>query len=323
MKFIFILFHLVFILKVFSQPLVIAHRGASGHRPEHTIEAYKLAIEMGADFIEPDLVLTQDGILIARHENEISETTNVAEIFPKRKTKKVIDGEEISGWFTEDLSLKEIKTLKARQRVLTRSNKFDDQFSVPTFEEIIQLAQKHNVGIYPEIKHPTYFENIKPSNVSMISELVRLLKKYGYEKNKNQIFIQSFELSALKKIKLQIDVPLVFLLGSKSEVAFDTKGTAQEKKYLSYVDSLSDFEDLKKYITGLGPHKSYLEDAEFIKRAKKVGLQVHPYTFREGSSKEEYLKFYEMGVDGVFSDFPDAALMFKREYLKSKKMINR
>ncbi|MFN8845497.1 MAG: glycerophosphodiester phosphodiesterase family protein [Bdellovibrionales bacterium] len=313
MKIFFALF--LFVLSVQAEPLIIAHRGASGHRPEHTLEAYSLAIEMGADFIEPDLVLTQDGVLIARHENEISLTTNAAEIYPHKKTTKIIDGEKVSGIFAEDLTLGEIKKLKARQRVFSRLKKYDDKYSIPTFEEVIQLAQSRNVGIYPEMKHPTYFETLKPSQISMIDEVARILKKYGYDKKTDQVFVQSFELSALKKLKTQIEVPFVFLLGNKKEVAFDTKGTEKEMKYGQYVKSPADFKKLKEWVVGLGPHKTYLDDANFMKNALEVGLKIHPYTFREGDTQNEYIKFYKAGVHGVFSDFPDEALKFKKIHL--------
>src|SRR5262245_43774108 len=147
-------------------PLVIAHRGASGYRPEHTLEAYRLAIEMGADFIEPDLVATKDGVLIARHENEIGATTDVAERFPARRRTATIDGKEITGWFTEDLTLAEIKTLRAKERLASRSHAYDGRFEVATFDEVIELAQRlgrmrgRPVGIYPETKHPTHFQQI-------------------------------------------------------------------------------------------------------------------------------------------------------------------
>ena len=149
-------------------PIVIAHRGASGHRPEHTLEGYRLAVEMGADFIEPDLVPTKDGVLIARHENEIAATTDVAERFPDRKRTKTIDGQSITGWFSEDFTLAEIQTLRARERLPFRSHAYDGKFQIATFDEVIELAQRlgtargRPVGVYPETKHPTYFRGLGP-----------------------------------------------------------------------------------------------------------------------------------------------------------------
>ena len=152
-----------------NQPrlIVIAHRGASGYRPEHTLEAYRLAVQMGADFIEPDLVPTKDGVLIVRHENELSGTTNVSvrPEFATRKTTKMIDGVESTGWFSEDFTLAEIKTLRARERIpeiRPNNTEFNDRFEIPTFAEVIQLTQQLStaqrpIGIYPETKHPTFF----------------------------------------------------------------------------------------------------------------------------------------------------------------------
>ena len=148
------------------KPIIIAHRGASGHRPEHTLEGYRLAAEMGADFVEPDLVSTKDGVLIARHENEIGGTTDVEAKFPSRRTTKTIDGQSLSGWFTEDFTLAEIRTLRAKERLAFRSHAYDGQFAIPTFDEVIELAQRlgrelnRPIGVYPETKHPTYFRGI-------------------------------------------------------------------------------------------------------------------------------------------------------------------
>jgi glycerophosphoryl diester phosphodiesterase len=151
---------------VAAKPLVIAHRGASGYLPEHTLEAYQRAIDMGADFIEPDLVLTKDGVLIARHENELSDTTDAAQKFPAKKTKKSIDGREVEGWFSEDFTLAEIKTLRTNERLKSRDQSNNGKFLVPTFAEVLALANAQgdkrgrSVGVYPETKHPTYFVKI-------------------------------------------------------------------------------------------------------------------------------------------------------------------
>src|SRR5688572_6988005 len=167
-----------------AAPLVIGHRGASGYRPEHTIESYTLAIEKGADFIEPDLVSTKDGVLIARHENEISGTTDVAEKFPDRQRTRMIDGKEVAGWFTEDLTLAEIKTLRAKERLDFRDQSYNGKFEVPTFEEVIDLALAKSretgrtIGLYPETKHPTDAESI---GVSLEEPLVAMLKKKGLD----------------------------------------------------------------------------------------------------------------------------------------------
>ena len=165
------------------RPLIIGHRGASGYRPEHTLASYRLAAEMGADFIEPDLVSTKDGVLIARHENEIGGTTDVADRFPDRKATKTVDGQAVTGWFSEDFTLAEIKTLRAKERLATRSHAYDGQFPVATFDEVIELAQQMGrelarpIGIYPETKHPTYFRNL---GLPLEDRLLASLERHGW-----------------------------------------------------------------------------------------------------------------------------------------------
>ena len=220
--------------------IVIGHRGASGYRPEHTLEAYRLAIRQGADFIEPDLVATRDGVLICRHENEISGTTDVAERpeFAARKTTKVIDGQSITGWFSEDFTLAEIKTLRAKERipaVRPGNTRYDGRYQVPTFAEVLQLAKRESkpgrpVGVYPETKHPTYFarEGRRLDGTliatSLGAKLVETLVSEGFTDPK-RVFIQSFEVQNLIELKKQLmpqaglDIPLVQL--------FDDIGSAQ------------------------------------------------------------------------------------------------
>ena len=164
------------------EPIVIAHRGASGDRPEHTLAAYQHAIELGADYIEPDVVSTKDGVLVARHENEIGGTTDVASHpeFAARRTTKTIDGVPTTGWFTEDFTLAELKTLRAKERLpaLRPANTvFDGLYEVPTLQEVIDLAKREHVGIYPETKHPTYFDSI---GLSLEEPLVATLKRNGW-----------------------------------------------------------------------------------------------------------------------------------------------
>ena len=214
--------------------IVIAHRGASGYRPEHTLEAYQLAIEQGADFIEPDLVATRDGELVVRHENEISGTTDVADHpeFAARKTSKTIDGETLTGWFTEDFTLAELKTLRARERIpqiRPGNTRFDGQYRIATFKEVIALAREHSrdgrvIGVYPETKHPTWFASEgkrldgSPIQVSLGEKLVATLVAEGFT-DPGRVYIQSFEVANLIELKQRIlpkagiDVPLVQLYG--------------------------------------------------------------------------------------------------------------
>ena len=310
-----------------KNPLVIGHRGASGHRPEHTLEAYQLAIEMGADFIEPDLVSTKDGVLIARHENEISETTNVAEEFPTKKTTKIIDGESITGWFTEDFTLQEIKTLKAKERLSFRNQKYNGQFQVATFDEIINLVKseserrKRSIGVYPETKHPSYFQSLQ---MPLDKMLVQSLKSANLDRQKNPVFIQSFEPSILQSLKTQTTDPLILLIGDLDEVPYDLKQTSSKMTYQQLL-SEKGMMDLKNYISGIGFHKSQLLDSDLVERAHQQNLLVHVYTFRsdktyldskyQGRPELEYLEFFKLGVDGVFSDFPDDAVKARSQYL--------
>ncbi len=316
-------------------PIIIAHRGASGERPEHTLAAYRLAIEQGADFIEPDLVLTRDGILVARHENEIGETTDVAEKpeFAGRKTVKMIDGTRYEGWFTEDFTLAELKTLRARERLpeLRAANSaYDGRFDIPTFEEILQLLQQHEkqggkrVGVYPETKHPSYFASIALAHEA---PLLALLGKYGYAGAADPVFIQSFEVGNLIALNRKTDIRLVQLVASE--------GGPPDGKGASYASMLTPggLRKIAAYADGIGPSKDLVigrnaigqlgEPTGLVAAAHKAGLLVHPWTFRRenhflptnfksgidprqpGDLAGEVRAFVAAGVDGLFSDNPE------------------
>jgi glycerophosphoryl diester phosphodiesterase len=291
------------------RPLIIGHRGASGHRPEHTIEGYTLAIQLGADAIEPDLVSTKDGVLIARHENEIGGTTDVASKFPGRKTTKTIEGHEVTGWFTEDFTLAEIKTLRANERLPFRSHKYDGKFLIPTFEEIVQLAARKSVethraiAVYPETKHPAYFRGL---GLALEERLVTILKAHGLTKATDAVYIQSFEADSLKRMRPLTGARLVQLL--------DVGGT------------VPDMREIAQYADGLGPNKRLvvpvdargltLPPTDLVLRAHRAGLFVHVWTMaseREFLSKsyedpeQECRQFAAIGVDGMFTDFPGVA----------------
>src|SRR4029077_19663236 len=203
-------------------PLVIAHRGASGYRPEHTLAAYKLAIEMGADFIEPDLVSTRDGVLIARHENEISETTDIAgrPEFAARQATKRIDGREVTGWFTEDFTFAEIKTLRAKERLPFRDPSFNGRFEVPAFVEVLALARRKSaetgrtIGVYPETKHPTYFRSL---GLPLEPPMLLALHEAGYQGRSAPVYLQSFEVENLRELRKATDLPIIQLLDSQGQ----------------------------------------------------------------------------------------------------------
>ena len=282
-----------------STPIVIAHRGASGYRPEHTLEAYRLGVEMGADYIEPDLVITKDGVLIARHENEISGTTDVAGKFPERRRARTIDGRLVDGWFAEDLTLEEVRTLRARERLASRSHAFDGQLAIPTFDEVIELAQRlgrehgRDVGIYPETKHPAYFRSI---GLPLEEPLLAALARYGWNRADAPVFIQSFEAGNLRMLRTTTAVRLV-------QLTSDTGMTTDAA-----------LEQIATYAHGLGPDKR-LALTDLATRAHRAGLLVHIWTLRAdaeflpaeygGDAAAEVRRFRDLGVDGMFTDQPD------------------
>ena len=297
---------------VSTTPLIIGHRGASGHRPEHTLEGYRLAVEMGADFIEPDLVMTKDGVLIARHENEIGGTTDAADRFPDRKRTTTIDGHSVTGWFSEDFTLAEIKTLHARERLAFRSHAYDGQFLVPTFDEVIELAQRlgdargRPVGIYPETKHPTYFRGI---GLPLEEKLLEALEKHGWNRRDAPVFIQSFEQGNLRELRRKTAVRLIQLVDNAAMV--EGEGL---KSIAAYADGIG---AEKRLVVPVLPDGSLGPPTDLVTRAHAAGLLVHIWTVRidkeflpagyHGKPEAEFEQFRQLGVDGVFTDFPDVA----------------
>ncbi len=327
----FLLMSLLPLSIVRAEPLLIAHRGASGERPEHTLAAYERAIDQGADFIEPDLVLTKDGVLVARHENEIGGTTDVADHpeFADRKTTKVIDGVEMAGWFTEDFTLAELRTLRARERLpdLRPANKrFDTLYQIPTFEEILKLVRAkeaesgRRIGLYPETKHPSYFAGI---GLAHQAPLLDLLNRYGYMTEADPVFIQSFEVGNLKALRAATRLRLIQLVDAEGGPA-DLPGTRYDD--LLTVQGLA---DIATYADGIGPSAALVIAPEgataLVGRAHDAGLQVHVWTLRmenpflpaqyqRGDDPEGRGDFagyvramVRTGVDGLFSDFPAQA----------------
>ncbi|AQR75843.1 glycerophosphodiester phosphodiesterase [Sphingomonas sp. LM7] len=316
-----------------APPIVIAHRGASGERPEHTLLSYQLAIDQGADFIEPDLVPTRDGVLVARHENEISGTTDVAghPEFAARKMTKTIDGTPVTGWFTEDFTLAELKTLRARERLpqfRAGNTKFDGQAEIPTFDEIIALARQasratgRTIGIYPETKHPSYFAAI---GLPLEEKLVATLKAAGWDRADAPVFIQSFEVANLKKLKGMTRVPLIQLMGASGGPA---DGAEPSYATMATPEGLA---RIAQYATGIGPERTMILPTSgtattLVADAHEAGLKVHPWTFRaenffllpayrsaggpaeHGRLAEEIAYFIGLGVDGLFSDYPYIAV---------------
>ena len=292
--------------------LIIAHRGASGHRPEHTLEGYRLAIEMGADVIEPDLVSTRDGVLVARHENEIGGTTDVADKFPDRRTTKTVDGAALTGWFVEDLTLAEVKTLRAKERLPFRSHAYDGQFAVPTFEEVLTLADTASreagrpIGVYPETKHAAYFTSI---GLTLESRVVEALARHGKTDPRDLVFIQSFESESLQKLRALTKLRLVQLLDVRSDVT--PRRLAEIARYADGIGANT------RLIVPANPDGTLASPTSLVDDAHKAGLFVHVWTLRSepvflspsygGNPVKEYLQFAALGVDGIFGDFPDVA----------------
>ncbi|MBN3895158.1 MAG: glycerophosphodiester phosphodiesterase [Nostoc sp. NOS(2021)] len=316
-----------------ASPIIIAHRGASGYRPEHTLAAYELAIALGADYIEPDLVSTKDGVLIARHENEISETTDVASHaeFAHRQTTKIIDGESKTGWFTEDFTLVELKTLRAKERIpqlRSQNIAYDGLLEIPTLQEIINLVKGKSaeinraIGIYPETKHPTYFKSI---GLALEAPLLATLTVNGYQGANAPVFIQSFEVSNLQDLSTKTDLPLVQLLNNSGKPD-DFAVSGNERTYADLATA-SGLREIAKYAQAVGVHKNLLvprdsngklrSPTSLVTDAHAAGLLVHVWTFRnedcflpldfQGNPQGEYELFFSLGVDGVFSDYPDTA----------------
>jgi glycerophosphoryl diester phosphodiesterase len=352
-----------------ESPLVIGHRGAAGYLPDHTLEGYELAIKLGADYIEPDLVATKDGHLIARHEPNITTTTDVASHpeFADRETTKVVDGVAETGFFASDFTLKEIKTLRAIQPLSERPQQFNGRFEIPTLTEVIDLAKRwskkldRQIGVYPETKHPTYHAGL---GLPLEERLVKVLRREGWNDRRAPVFIQSFEQSNLKRLDNLTDVRLVQLVDA-NDVAPDGTITyappfdrpydwtvsgnpVLQSRTFGFFTTDAGLEEISKYADGIGPWKPYivssraialnpdgsvadangdgvvderdrtlLAPTDLVERAHEHGLLIHTWTFRNeqrrltsdfgGNPVNEYLLFYRLGVDGLFSDFPDTA----------------
>ncbi|MEZ5995525.1 MAG: glycerophosphodiester phosphodiesterase family protein [Hyphomonadaceae bacterium] len=320
-------------------PLVIAHRGASGERPEHTLASYRLAVQQGADFIEPDLVMTRDGVLVCRHENEISGTTDVAQRpeFADRRAEKTVDGVTASGWWVEDFTLAELKTLRCRERLpqLRPANTvFDGREDIPTFDEVMALAIEEDVGVYPELKHPTF---LREHGLDPLEALVAAIGRYGGQTAANRTIVQCFEIGELRALAQMSSIrwSAIQLIAAQ--------GGPWDRRDLTYAQMLTDdgLRGIAEYASGIGVEKALivpldreggsLPATDLIARAHAANLKVHAWTFRAenyflpaelrrgDASAADYMRqhgeldaelraFYAAGVDGVFCDFPAAAV---------------
>jgi glycerophosphoryl diester phosphodiesterase len=321
-----------------QQPIVIAHRGASAYMPEHTLAAYSLAIFQGADFIEPDLVMSKDGVMVARHDNELGLSTDVAEReeFASRRRTNTVDGAAIDGWFTEDFTLAELKTLRCRERIPSirpRNEQFNGHFPIATLDEILLLRNRlqamvqRPLGVYPEIKHPSHFQAL---GLDMEKPLVDKLHAAGFRGHEAMVYIQSFEIDNLKYLRSITDLPLLQLLWLEGK-PFDQTGISYDE-----MASAEGLREIAGYATAVGPEKNHFilrADADgnldhtratsFVEDAHSADLQVHPYTFRPeneflpgalqegknpamcGDMLTELQVFLALGIDGFFTDAPD------------------
>jgi len=356
-------------------PLVVAHRGASGYLPEETLEAYSMAIDMGADVVEPDLISTKDGVLIARHDPNLAYSTDVANHpeFAARKKTTQVDGETQTGWFASDFTLAEIKTLGGISTDAERPQQYNGLYKVITFQELIDLVKTRSaatgrtIAVYPETKNPTYHRDL---GLPLEDKLIDLINKAGWNSKTAPIFVQSFEPGSLKYMRSKgLNTKMVQLIdaddvnlktGALTYAAPYDKpydwAKAGDSRLFSAMVTPAGLAEIKTYADGIGPWKRYIitvkgtldasgnltdingdgkiNEADTISQpattliadAHKAGLFVHPYTFRneqrrlasdyKGDPQNEYLVYYRLGVDGVFSDFADTALAARKAYLK-------
>ncbi|MBC2903499.1 glycerophosphodiester phosphodiesterase [Streptomyces cupreus] len=338
-------------VKSLPKPTIIGHRGASGYRPEHTLGAYQLALDLGADIVEAgDLVPTKDGHLVCRHEPEIGGTTDIADHpeFAARKTTKLLDGVSVTGWFTEDFTLAELKTLRAIERIPANrphNTLYNGRWEIPTFEEVLQWQEEQTrergkqVWIYPELKHPTYFRKL---GLGLEERIAKVLRKYGKHKWNSPVIVQSFEPTSIQRLNKLIDNPLVVLLSGASTRPYDFVDSGDPRTVADLVKPAG-LREIASYAQGIGPTLDLIipRDASgklttpttLVADAHKVGLVLHPWTlrnenpflpadFRKGTDADAYgdvfgayRTYFATGIDGVFTDQPDTGLLAREDFV--------
>ncbi|MET9907865.1 glycerophosphodiester phosphodiesterase [Streptomyces sp. NPDC006476] len=338
-------------LKSLPKPTIIGHRGASGYRPEHTFGSYNLALDLGADIVEAgDLVPTKDGHLVCRHEPEIGGTTNVADHpeFADRKTTKVLDGVSTTGWFTEDFTLAELKTLRAIERIPANrphNTLYNGRWEIPTFEEVLKWQDEQTrkrgkqVWIYPETKHPTYFRKL---GLGLEERVAKLLHKYGKDKRNSPVILQSFEPSSIQRLNTLVDNPLVVLLSAAGTRPWDFV-EAGDPRTVADLITPKGLREIAGYAQGLGPTLDLIitkkadgsldKPTTLVSDAHKVGLILHPYTmrnenpflpaeFRKGTAADGYgdpfgafKAYFATGIDGVFTDNADTGVLARADFV--------
>jgi glycerophosphoryl diester phosphodiesterase len=331
-----------------ARPLVIGHRGASGYRPEHTLASYELAARMGADFMEPDVVSTKDGVLVCRHEPEIGGTTDVAAHpeFADRRVAKQLNGVTVTGWWAEDFTLAELNTLRAVERLpaLRQANTlYDGRFAIPTLQQVLDLRKDvsrrlgREIGVYPETKNPTYFQK---AGLALEPPLLALLRRNGLNRADSPIIVQSFETTNLQQLRaIGLRTRVVQLFGA-SGAPYDLVSTGDPRTYADLA-SPPELHRIAGYGDGIGPDKSLViprrpdgslgSPTTLVDDAHRVGLVVHPYTFRAentflpaelrrgaadadfGRAIDEQVAFLRAGVDGLFTDQPDIGVIARSD----------
>jgi glycerophosphoryl diester phosphodiesterase len=333
---------------VHGRTLVIGHRGAAGYRPEHTLASYELAARLGADFMEPDVVITKDGVLVCRHEPEIGGTTDVATHpeFADRRTTKQLDGVATTGWFAEDFTLAELRTLRAVERlpaIRQENTMYDGRFVVPTLQEVLNLRRDlsrqlgRELGVYPETKHPTYFQR---AGLPLEARLLGVLRRNGLNQPDAPIFVQSFETKNLQYLRdLGLRTRVVQLFGA-SGAPYDLVAAGDPRRYADLATP-AELQKIARYSDGIGPDKSMIiprradgtlgSQTALVEHAHAAGLVVHPYTFRAentflptelrrgsvdsdfGKAIDEQVAFLRAGIDGLFTDQADVGVIARSD----------
>ncbi|MFD5114021.1 glycerophosphodiester phosphodiesterase [Streptomyces sp. NPDC058391] len=331
-------------------PTIVGHRGASGYRPEHTLGSYQLALDLGAHVIEQDLVPTKDGHLVCRHENDITATTDVADHpeFAGRKTTKTVDGVSLTGWFTEDFTLAELKTLRAKERIpgtRQRNTLYDGRWEIPTFEEVLRWADDEGrrrgrpVWLYTETKHPTYFRGL---GLGLEERLAKLLRRYGRDRKDSAIFLQSFEPSSMQRMAKLVSSPRVVLLDAAGTRPWDFR-VAGDPRTVADLVKPEGLKWIASFAQGIGPTLDLIIPKDtsgklgtpttLVRDAHAKGLILHPFTlrdensflpadFRRGTDPNAYgdafgafKVYFEQGIDGIFTDNPDTGLLARADFV--------
>ncbi|MFD8485407.1 glycerophosphodiester phosphodiesterase [Streptomyces sp. NPDC059712] len=338
-------------VKSLPVPTVIGHRGASGYRPEHTFGSYELALDLGADIVEAgDLVPTKDGHLVCRHEPEIGGTTDVADHpeFADRRRTKSLDGVSVTGWFTEDFTLAELKTLRATERIPANrphNTLYDGRWEIPTFEEVLRWQNEQTrkrgkqVWIYPELKHPTYFRKL---GLGTEERLARLLRRYGKDRKNSPVIIQSFEPTSIRRMSELVRNPLAVLLSGANSRPWDFVETGDPRTTADLITP-EGLKEIASYAQGIGPTLDLVipkdsagrltEPTTLVRDAHRAGLILHPYTmrnenpflpaeFRKGGDPDAYgdvfgafWTYFATGIDGVFTDNPDTGVLAREDFV--------